>query len=50
MKRTVDRNNQRKYDIINLHGSTDNINVNENSKVRGPIRNLYNPINNQPIP
>lgn len=50
MKRTVGRNNQRKYDIINLHG-VDNMNENEkNFKVRNPIRNLYNPINNQLIP
>lgn len=50
MKRTVGRNNQRNYDIINLHGA-DNTNRNENNfKVRNPIRNLYNPINNQPIP
>ncbi len=50
MKRTVGRNNQRRYDIINLHG-VDNMNVNENNyKVRSPIRNLYNPINNQLIP
>lgn len=38
----------RDYDIVNLHGAE--LKEPENNKVKAPLRNIYNPINNQPLP
>ena len=47
--------NAREYDIVNLHGSEsarkrDKEKLENSPKVKAPLRNAYNPINNQPLP
>lgn len=48
-QKATGKHNMRDFDIITLHGSKKQ-EKNDNGKVRSPIRNIYNPINNQPIP